>query len=1204
MKEDDRNSLPFTHVFAELTSLEELSFPTSSSTRIKFTCLDASAHYLAVGSTSGTVYLFSRFASKYRNRVSSVPIQVISIKDGPIIKLSISPNEKYLATASKRGSLTITLLVGIGQNPITLISTDCHIGSDEYGQSIHITELCWCSDSSKIYAGDTKGRISQTLIQNRNFFRSSTDIIFQTDSEIVQFDLRGDCLLASTLTRCCVCDLKTYSCIQVGKRLRKGHFGAVFYSVQQKRKSLYEEENNGIEPTSTNDCNELTVIFASRPNGRLWEANGRGVVYSTHQYRNLKTVCRFPVVSFKKDNLFDNIASANKVRSINFGLLTLIKCQSNLFLMTKTDRTFFLIDPVDSHMVLISTIDCIGSVSEYAVNDADIFLLSETGSLQKLTLFTVEKAVEKLYWRQCYSQAAQLIYINYVVNKNYNSAIAWNYEQLEDILNKITFHHSKSYLTRNMLDILHKLLNELKKNDAIESKPKATVHQLSSGIHRVVQIMQNSGYEDDFTFRAPSPLRLRSKSTLNIEVRNEWKRRSLPLNRESMMRTGEDKIKFENPKECREKLINEARILLLDAEKTQTNQLVRNSNVESLRTLLDSSNNLILFDQQVTINDVTKDLVVAKKFQQMIGDHKNDKQKQKQRTAQLDFKTLFGRRDPLEILEKCVESMPLNINVNVAHLRTIRRNRRGARIVKGIKPLGRRSIMSKTEYEKSEGCEVSSEQQSIKRDFIAGESLNLNCNETPEEKEGSKHNSNDQSSEEDDIRRLNKSYVIEKNFVAVQPIEMIWTMDGDGEENDSVGMKSLEATMTLSDGDKSLMQSSETAISSKTLTLSETGKLDGKNSVYCHDCGLHRLWHYVMIFGPKMAQLRVTVDQFAIGGVPSTIEQWTKLFEFHTAAAKDDESSSAKLCDACATFFEFDDRLKQEASSLREMVERIEKRSIRKKYIENLVQTEAKEWDEDLVYRIFFKNITFGKKSRIEKRVDINSHFESSRKESEFEDCSKKFLWLPAVKISQLLLCMRYCEGVNTVFEFLKNNKKLASCLTIEDWQWLAIMKAYECKRFLDLMPKEVITDLLTELKISEIEDVGSISSVPACNNSGMVSNSKSLGGCLIVSVDGNCTCCTLPLKMQVTHSDGYITIFRCGHLYHQICLREANLSHCLRCEMERRRHRQKQQQMDSKTVIANPSHSPFGKSSRQLPTKAIRTSVTSPSNMKVQQKT
>lgn len=51
---------------------------------------------------------------------------------------------------------------------------------------------------------------------------------------------------------------------------------------------------------------------------------------------------------------------------------------------------------------------------------------------------------------------------------------------------------------------------------------------------------------------------------------------------------------------------------------------------------------------------------------------------------------------------------------------------------------------------------------------------------------------------------------------------------------------------------------------------------------------------------------------------------------------------------------------------------------------------------------------------------------------------------------------MRYCEGLSAVFEFLKNNTKLASSLTIEDWQWLAIMKAYESNRFLNLMPKEV----------------------------------------------------------------------------------------------------------------------------------------------------
>lgn len=44
---------------------------------------------------------------------------------------------------------------------------------------------------------------------------------------------------------------------------------------------------------------------------------------------------------------------------------------------------------------------------------------------------------------------------------------------------------------------------------------------------------------------------------------------------------------------------------------------------------------------KVTIDDVTKDLVIAKKFQRLIGDHKIDKEKQRQRTMQVS--SLFLR---------------------------------------------------------------------------------------------------------------------------------------------------------------------------------------------------------------------------------------------------------------------------------------------------------------------------------------------------------------------------------------------------------------------------------------------------------------------------------------------------------------------------------------------------------------------------------
>lgn len=51
---------------------------------------------------------------------------------------------------------------------------------------------------------------------------------------------------------------------------------------------------------------------------------------------------------------------------------------------------------------------------------------------------------------------------------------------------------------------------------------------------------------------------------------------------------------------------------------------------------------------------------------------------------------------------------------------------------------------------------------------------------------------------------------------------------------------------------------------------------------------------------------------------------------------------------------------------------------------------------------------------------------------------------------------MRYCQGFGAVFELLKNNDSLTSSLTTADWQWLAVMKAYESMRSSDVMPREV----------------------------------------------------------------------------------------------------------------------------------------------------
>lgn len=79
------------YLFTELTSLDELSFPASSSKRIKFTCVSASPRYLVLGTSSGTVYVLSRFRVKGRTggRAALPPVEVFTTKDGSVSKVRL-----------------------------------------------------------------------------------------------------------------------------------------------------------------------------------------------------------------------------------------------------------------------------------------------------------------------------------------------------------------------------------------------------------------------------------------------------------------------------------------------------------------------------------------------------------------------------------------------------------------------------------------------------------------------------------------------------------------------------------------------------------------------------------------------------------------------------------------------------------------------------------------------------------------------------------------------------------------------------------------------------------------------------------------------------------------------------------------------------------------------------------------------------------
>lgn len=64
-----------------------------------------------------------------------------------------------------------------------------------------VTALLWAGN--ELYAGDAEGRVS---VLAKTVFQPPAALLMQLDSKIVQLDASSGLLLASTLTRCYICD--------------------------------------------------------------------------------------------------------------------------------------------------------------------------------------------------------------------------------------------------------------------------------------------------------------------------------------------------------------------------------------------------------------------------------------------------------------------------------------------------------------------------------------------------------------------------------------------------------------------------------------------------------------------------------------------------------------------------------------------------------------------------------------------------------------------------------------------------------------------------------------------------------------------------------------------------------------------------------------------------------------------------------------
>ncbi|XP_018349388.1 PREDICTED: Hermansky-Pudlak syndrome 5 protein homolog isoform X2 [Trachymyrmex septentrionalis] len=392
------------YVLSEREDINSILYkPINSTQRIKYTCFNASPSYIILGSSSGSVYLFSREPCLF--------LQIIPLSEGVVSRVAISPDEKTVALATTRGTVCLVSLKSTPQ--LISVSTE-HI----YKQ---ITCICWNNNSTELYVGDAIGRISVMVLSIftvNGMFQTPVCTLMSLDSSIVQLNFHSPLLLVSTLARSYVCDTVEEQYKQIGNKPRNGEFGACFYTHESNiLKAQREERNTNIRGAfnliSDNDINILgenqSKIFCARPGSRLWEVSADGIVVKTHQFKEALAIP--PTAIFRSNSTLESSQKKETEcewlpQSVNFSHLFVLACK---YLFSYTTSGLYVIDPTNASMLLWS--NEYTNISMTAIVDNQIYLMTCDNKFHCITLSSLDSLIQWLYCRERYSECLNACFI-------------------------------------------------------------------------------------------------------------------------------------------------------------------------------------------------------------------------------------------------------------------------------------------------------------------------------------------------------------------------------------------------------------------------------------------------------------------------------------------------------------------------------------------------------------------------------------------------------------------------------------------------------------------------------------------------------------------------------------------------------------------------------------------------------------------------
>ncbi|KAG5321543.1 HPS5 protein, partial [Acromyrmex heyeri] len=393
------------YVLSEREDINSILYkPINSTQRIKYTCFNASPSYIILGSSSGSVYLFSREPCLF--------LQIIPLSEGVVSRVAISPDEKTVALATTRGTVCLVSLKSTPQ--LISVSTE-HI----YKQ---ITCICWNNNSTELYVGDAIGRISVMVLSIftvNGMFQTPVCTLMSLDSSIVQLNFHSPLLLVSTLARSYICDTVQEQYKQIGNKPRNGEFGACFYTHENNTLKAQREERNtnnirgAFNLISDNDINILgenqSKIFCARPGSRLWEASADGIVMKTHQFKEALAIP--PTAIFRSNSTLESSQKKETEcewppQSVNFSHLFVL---ARKYLFSYTTSGLYIIDPTNASMLLWS--NEYTNISMTAIVDNQIYLMTCDSKFHCITLSSLDSLILWLYCRERYSECLNACFV-------------------------------------------------------------------------------------------------------------------------------------------------------------------------------------------------------------------------------------------------------------------------------------------------------------------------------------------------------------------------------------------------------------------------------------------------------------------------------------------------------------------------------------------------------------------------------------------------------------------------------------------------------------------------------------------------------------------------------------------------------------------------------------------------------------------------